>query len=88
MEEKLVAHDTSLSAIRKLLETGMRMLVNMGQKVDALIDSQSRLYGTVQGLAEGVDGIADKMEQLAEAQRRTEDSLKRFIDRIGNGHRS
>jgi len=73
-EEQIIAHDKQLLAIRKLLQTGMRMLVNMEGKMDVLADSETRLYGA--------------MQELAEAQKRTEASLKRFLDRSGNGHRS
>lgn len=73
-EEKIIARDRSLSGIRNLLQTGIRMLVEMESRMNALIDSQTMLQGAVQ--------------QLAEAQRRTEDSLKRFLDRSGNGHSS
>ena len=69
-----IAHDRSLGAIRSLLQVGMRMLVDMETKLSALTDSQTRLYGTVQ--------------ELAEAQKRTEDSLRRFLDRSGNGSSS
>ena len=73
-DEKLFAHDRGLLAIRNLLQTGMRMLVDMETKMSALTDSETRLYGT--------------MQELAAAQKRTEESLKRFLDRSGNGHAS
>jgi chromosome segregation ATPase len=73
-DEKIIANDKSLVGIRNLLQTGMRMLADMETKISALVDSQTRLYDTVQ--------------QLAEAQKRTEESLRRFLDRSGNGHSS
>ncbi len=80
-DERIIAQDRSLTAVRKLLLTGVRMLVDMETKMSALIDSQTRLYGAVQEIAEAHN-------RLAEAQRRTEESLKRFLDRSGNGHPS
>ncbi|MGC2110938.1 MAG: hypothetical protein WA655_15560 [Candidatus Korobacteraceae bacterium] len=80
-DEKVIAHDKSLTAIRNLLQTGIRMLVDMEGKMSALADSQVRLYGALQELAEA-------QKALAEAQRRTDESLKRFLDRSGNGHPS
>ncbi len=71
-DEKIIAHDKTLTGIRNLLQTGIRMLVEMETKMSALADSETRLYGA--------------MQDLAEAQKRTEDSLKRFLDRSGNGH--
>jgi hypothetical protein len=78
-EEKLFAHDRALGGIRTLLQTGMRMLVEIETNVKALTGSHTRLYGSLQELAES-------QKQLAEAQRRTEESLKCFLDRSGNGH--
>ncbi|HMD86483.1 MAG TPA: hypothetical protein VKO18_17485 [Terriglobia bacterium] len=80
-DERIIAHDSSLTAIRNLLQVGMRMLVDMETKMAAVIDSETRLYGVVQELAES-------QKSLAEAQKRTEESLRRFLDRSGNGHPS
>ena len=46
----------------------------MEGKIAALTDSQTRLCGT--------------MQELAEAQKRTEEFLRRCLDRSGNGHQS
>ena len=80
-DEKIIAPDKSLSGIRALVQTGMRMLVEMETKMTALIDSETRLYGSLQELSAA-------QKALAEAQKRTEESLKRFLDRSGNGHSS
>ena len=77
----IIAHDKSVSGIRTLLQTGMRMLVEMETKMSALMDSETRLYGSLQELSEA-------HKELAEAQKRTEESLKRFLDRSGNGQHS
>jgi len=73
-DEKIIAHDKSLAGIRTILRTGMKMLVEMESKMNALIDSEARFY--------------DSLQELAQAQKRTEESLKRFLDRSGNGHGS
>jgi hypothetical protein len=73
-DEKFIAQDKSLSAIRTLLMTGARMLIAMDKKFDALADSEARLYGS--------------MQELAEAQKRTDEALHRFLERSGNGHNS
>jgi hypothetical protein len=87
-DERIIAQDRSLTAVRNPLQTGVRMLVDMETKMSAIIDSQTRLYGVVQERAHAVQGIAEAQKQLAEAQRRTEESLKRFLDRSGNRHAS
>ena len=73
-EEKLIASDQSLAANRLLLREGMRMLVRVEEKTNIMIDSEIRMQQAI--------------GQLAEAQKRTEESLKRFLDRTGNGHRT
>jgi hypothetical protein len=101
-DEKLYAHDRGLLAIRNLLGTGMRMLVDIETKMAALADSEIRLYGGMQELRGAMQELRGGMQELrgtmqelaeaqkatAEAQKRTEDSLKRFLDRSGNGHTS
>ena len=84
-DEKFIAHDKSLSAIRSLLLTGMRMLVDLEAKMAALTDSEARLYGATQDLDARMTLLADAMRELAEAQKRTEESLRRFLDRSGDG---
>ena len=63
--------------------------------LDALNESHARLYGSMQELFEGqkktdqrLAELAMTMRAIAEAQKRTEESLRRFIDRSGNGHGS
>lgn len=68
-EEKTIAQDKSLSAIRNLLQRGIRLVVTLEEKLNMLADSHTRLYGT--------------MQELAEAQKRTEETLKRFLGRNG-----
>jgi chromosome segregation ATPase len=79
-EEQLFKHDKQLHAIRTLLHGGMQLLVKLESKVNALTDSQIRLYGTVQELAEA-------QKQTETSLRRMEDAVKKFLDRSGNGHR-
>jgi predicted nucleic acid-binding Zn-ribbon protein len=86
LDEKLFAHDKSLLAIRNLLSTGVRMLVDMETKMSALTDSQTRLYGTMRELAEAQKRTEESLRSLEEAQKRTEEALRRFLERSGNGH--
>jgi hypothetical protein len=48
-------------------------------KVDALVDSHTRLYGAVQQLS-------GAMQELAEAQKVTEQKLQAFIKSLEKGH--
>ena len=80
-EEKFIAQDKTLNATRKLLLAGARMLMDMDKKFDALADSEVRFYGSMQELRK-------TMQELAEAQKRTDEALHRFLERTGNGHNS
>src|SRR6266404_6812564 len=81
IDERLVAHDKQLLAIRNLLHTGMRMLVDIEAKFVALADSDGRLYGAMNKLDGALQELAEAQKRTAEAQRKTEESLKRFLDR-------
>jgi hypothetical protein len=68
VKERVDRHDREIAAIRKLVQTGMRMLVRNEAEHEKLLTA---------------------MRELAAAQKRTEESLKSFIDstrRSGNGH--
>lgn len=77
-EEKTIAQDKSLSAIRTLLLQGARMMVENKRELDgkiaALIDAQLR--------------TEEAHKRTEESLRAMEESLKRFFDRSGNGHRA
>ena len=75
-------------AERRLLATAnlgykarISMLVDTQIRLDALTDSDARLYSRMELLTE-------KMTGLPEAQKKTDDALRRFIERSGNGHAS
>lgn len=70
-----------MAAIRKLIQTGMRMIVKNQESIKELAASHKEL-ATAQKVTE------TKMQELAEAQKVTEIKLKGLIDawrRGGNG---
>jgi predicted phage gp36 major capsid-like protein len=93
-DERLAAAEKRLKATANLVQAGMPMLVDAQVRINALIDSDARLYGRLEQLAEQVAASQkrtdEQLVQLAEAQKRTEQSLKAFIDSLnkgGNGSR-
>jgi hypothetical protein len=68
-ERHLIQHDVQFKAVLNLLQTGAAMLVDMEVKMNALIDSQTKLYGSLQ--------------ELKEAQQKTDAALRKFIERSG-----
>jgi sulfopyruvate decarboxylase TPP-binding subunit len=79
-EARLDKIDRRLESMTKLMRFGMRMLLEHDGKINALIDAQIRTEQVLE----------KRFTELAEAQRRTEESLKAFIDsmrRSGNGRK-
>jgi hypothetical protein len=76
-EEKTIRHDATLDAIRKLILTGMRMIVENRREFDgkiaALVDAQMK--------------TEEAVKQTQESLKLMQDSMKRFFDRSGNGHK-
>ena len=71
-EEKIVSQDGTLSAIRKLILTGMKLVVENQEGMKELRESIKELKET--------------QAALTDAQIRTEESLRRWLDRQNNGH--
>lgn len=96
------AEDQLLKVGNLVRKAGIPMLVDTQVKLDALVESDARLYGRMEQLDERLERLAEAHEkteqtvqelaqaarELAEAQKRTEESLRRFIDRTGNGRGS
>ncbi len=82
LARRLEALERKIDASGNLLRLGIPIVTGLDSKVNALIDSEIRLYEVVQRLGES-------HQQLAEAQKRTEDSLRLLIDTLrhpaGNG---
>jgi hypothetical protein len=70
-EEKTIAHDDTLNAIRKLILTGMRMIVENKREFDGKIAA-----------------LVDAQLKTEESLKQMQDSMKRFFDRSGNGHKT
>jgi hypothetical protein len=96
-DERLRMAEKRILATGNLVRAGIPMLVDTQTRLDALIDSDARLYGRLEQLADAQKQLADaqkktdgQIAQLVEAQKKTEQSLKAFIDSMrkgGNGHR-
>jgi chromosome segregation ATPase len=99
-EEKIVQQDTALSAIKKLILTGMRLLaatdtrlkvVSESQKAlsesqKELSERQKALSESQQALADGHKALMESHKALIDAQIATEDKLRRLLESQRNGH--
>jgi DNA repair exonuclease SbcCD ATPase subunit len=82
LDDRLTAAEKRLQATANLVQAGIPMLVDTQIRLNALIDSDARLYG--------------RLEQLAESQKKTDQqiadlaaSVKTLVDALirgGNGH--
>jgi hypothetical protein len=100
-DERLRMAEKRILATGNLVRAGIPILVDTQTRLDALIDSDARLYGRLEQLAEKLEQLADsqaklakktdeEIAQLIKAQRRTEQNLNTLIGSMkkgGNGHR-
>jgi methyl-accepting chemotaxis protein len=79
-------------------KVGIPRLVEAQMKIDALMDSDARLYGALQQLAEFQKKTDQRLQELAESQKTTDQRLdhlaatvQNFVDSLrksGNGSKS
>jgi len=88
-DEGLEVAKKQLLAVGNLVrKAGIPMLVDTQVTLNALKESDARLYRSLQELTEAQKKTDQQLRELAEAQKRTEESLRRFIEHSGNGHSS
>lgn len=84
---RLAEAEKQLLATANLVRAGVPILISQQQRIDALIDSDARLYLQLQQ-------VDERLERLAEAQKQTEekvthlaDSVQKLVDswKAGNG---
>jgi hypothetical protein len=88
LDRRLAEAEKKLLATANLVKGGIPMVVSQQMRIDALIDSDARLYLQMQQLIES-------QQRLTESQRRTDekvallaDSVQKFVDSMksaGNG---
>src|ERR1700685_50686 len=65
-----------LATANLVRKVGMPSLIEAQMRIDALMDSDTRLYGTLQELAEAQKGLTDSYKGLAESQKGLAESQK------------
>ena len=71
LEERVTLHDREIAAIRKLIVTGMKMIVRNDRAVDKLTGN--------------IDKLAAEGREVRAAQRETDRMLKALISSLGRG---
>jgi hypothetical protein len=95
LDRRLAEAEKKLLATANLVKGGIPMVVSQQMRIDALIDSDARLYLQMQQLIEAQQRTDEKLARLAESQQRTDekvahlaDSIQKFVDSMkspGNG---
>jgi hypothetical protein len=75
LDRRLAEAEKQLLATANLVKAGIPMVVSQQMRIDALIDSDARLYLRLQQLAEA-------QERTTEAQARTDEKLAHLADSI------
>jgi len=76
LDQRLAEAEKKLLATANLVRAGIPMVVSQQMRIDALIDSDTRLYLRLQQMAEAQERTDEKLAHLAESVQKLVDSLK------------
>jgi hypothetical protein len=67
LDQRLAEAEKKLLATANLVRAGIPMVVSQQMRIDALIDSDTRLYGRIQELTEQVTHLAGSVQELVDS---------------------
>jgi hypothetical protein len=76
LDRRLAEAEKKLLATANLVKAGIPMVVSQQMRIDALIDSDARLYLRLQQLAESQERTDEKVAHLADSVQKLVDSWK------------
>jgi len=79
LDRRLAEAEKKLLATANLVRAGIPMVVSQQMRIDALIDSDARLYLRLQQIAEAQERTDEK---LAEVEKRTDEKLAHLADSV------
>jgi hypothetical protein len=82
LDRRLAEAEKKLLATANLVRAGIPMVVSQQMRIDALIDSDARLYLQMQQLIESQQRTDERLARLAESQQRTEETVGRLADSV------
>jgi len=82
LDRRLAEAERKLLATANLVKGGIPMVVSQQMRIDALIDSDARLYLQMQHLIESQQRTDETLASLAKAQQRTEEKLVHLADSV------
>jgi hypothetical protein len=82
LDQRLAEAEKKLLATANLVRAGIPMVVSQQMRIDALIDSDARLYLQMQQLIESHQRTDEALARLATSQQRTEEKLVHLADSV------
>ncbi len=82
LDRRLAEAEKKLLATANLVKGGIPMVVSQQMRIDALIDSDARLYLQMQQLIESQQRAEERLGRLAESQQRTDETVARLADSV------
>jgi hypothetical protein len=79
LDRRLAEAEKKLLATANLVRAGIPMVVSQQMRIDALIDSDARLYLRLQQIAEAQERTDEK---LADVEKRTDEKLAHLADSV------
>ena len=86
-DERMAEAEKRLQATANLVRAGVPMLVSQQMRIDALIDSDTRLYGRIQEITESIRELRESQKETDLRVTRLAESVQRLVDswKGGNG---
>lgn len=81
-DERLAEAEKRLEATANLVRAGIPMVVSQQMRIDALIDSDARLYMHMQQIDEKLARTDEALARLAQAQAVSEEKVSRLADSV------
>jgi hypothetical protein len=88
LDRRLAEAEKKLLATANLVKGGIPMVVSQQMRIDALIDSDARLYLQMQQLIEAQKRLTESQPRTDEKVERLAESIQKFVDSMrspGNG---
>jgi hypothetical protein len=88
LDRRLAEAEKKLLATANLVKGGIPMVVSEQMRIDALIDSDARLYLQMQQLIEAQKRLTESQQRTDEKVERLAESIQKFVDSMrspGNG---
>jgi hypothetical protein len=82
LDRRLAEAEKKLLATANLVRGGIPTVVSQQMRIDALIDSDARLYMQRQELIESQKRTDDRLTRLAEFQQRTDKTVARLAESV------